>query len=821
MSKAFLSHNSFDKDFVEKVFQKLGAARAIYDKITFKKNCDLSDQIRDGLEDADVYVLFLSSSALQSNWVTNEIDLANELKTKWKINKFLIFQLDDTNWSELPKWMSRYVVSCPPSPEHVALRIQDELRSDTKDDFVCYGRDVDVRTLTEEILDRDFTSFLFLSGPNGIGRRTLAKAVYRNIFKDVSSHNISIELDDYADIDVIYRNILAYSSNWRAYELVESMQTFGNFSDTEKIREIARLIYEITVGFRQVLIFDIGRSGFDVNGKLIKWLSKLMSFLQRGDYPYVLFLASRYASNEINNQGLFYSVNPLDEEDSKYIFKLLLNSLGIKFPSKTERDHVESCLVGHPGLIATVVNYLRLNPNYKPTRTHNNIVLLINAEVERMMQDFLQSRPEVERYVALFAEAYIISYEEIIKISEEFHEIVPSVDILVDAGFVIYRDGYYQLAPYVQHYAQTISQSHFESLGDIRKILFDSTGGIEATDFIPIQLLDSRIVEHFLSNVPVPGYLKNLVMPAQLLKAARKHYDNGNYPQASKLAHEAFELKEKLSENGTVEAWRLIGLSAIRTNNTEEFKFFNSQYTSIPSIEKKESVYWFAQGFQHRYHGNLRDALDAFKKIETLKLADQHVYRELAYIYAFEGTYDEATRCISKAVSIAQINSYILDVQAFVLIERYRRAKGLDLASQIEDCLEKLMQADSRDGTHFYQNRSALWDIVGNGRSEILQQIFTKRNSLPIHARTALLDLLSAKGKNQQYEELGRDLSRAIRETGNQLAEIEKARVDVRHLAMTGQTNEARILLGKYRNRFTNICCSNLEQEINFGVTAK
>lgn len=54
MSKAFLSHNSFDKDFVEKVFNKLGAARAIYDKVTFKKNCDLSEQIRDGLEDADI-----------------------------------------------------------------------------------------------------------------------------------------------------------------------------------------------------------------------------------------------------------------------------------------------------------------------------------------------------------------------------------------------------------------------------------------------------------------------------------------------------------------------------------------------------------------------------------------------------------------------------------------------------------------------------------------------------------------------------------------------------------------------------------------------
>lgn len=821
MSKAFLSHNSFDKDFVEKVFDRLGAARAVYDKATFKKNCDLASQIREGLEDADVYVLFLSKSALASNWVTNEIDIASELKTKWKINKFLIFQLDDTNWSLLPKWMSRYVISCPPSPEHVALRIQDELRLGVREELVCFGRDLDVRRLTEEILERDLTSFLFLSGPNGIGRRTLASAVYRNLFKEVSNHNFIIELDDYADIDLVYRNILTYSSNWRAFELVQSVRDFGSLEKSLKIKALAKLIFDITVGFRQILIFDLGKGGFDINGTLIEWISLLMKHLPKGDYPYVIFLANRYAGGKTHDHGLFYSVDPLGEADSRYLFKLLLNGTGVKFPSKVERDHVESCLVGHPGLIATVVNYLRLNPNYKPTRTHNNIVLLINAEVERMLQDFLISRPSVERYVALFAEAYIISYEEIINISEHFSEIIGCVDILVDAGFVTYRDGFYQLAPYIQRYAQTISQKHFESLGEIRKILFDSTGGIESTDFVPMHLLDSRIVGHFISNVPIAGYLRNLVMPAQLLKAAKKHYDLKSYVIASSLAYEAFDLKDKLSENGMIEAWRLIGLSAIRTNSASDFDFFEAQYKSLPAIDKRESVYCFAHGFLHRYKGNLRDALEWFKKIEFLKLADQHVYRELAYIYAFEGTYNEATRCISKAISLAQINSYILDVQAFVLIEMYRRAKGADLGVEIEGCLQKLSNADTREGTTFYQNRSSMWDIVGNGRGEILQQTFARRSSLPIHARTALLDLLSAKGKIGQYEELGKELARSIRETGNQLAEIEKARVDVRHLAMTGQTSDARILLGKYRNRFTAICCLNLEQEINFGVSVK
>lgn len=82
MSKIFLSHSTFDKEFVDQVYELLGAGRSVYDKVTFEKNSDLTRQIREGLEGCEFYALFLSSSALKSRWVQAEIDLANELKTQ-------------------------------------------------------------------------------------------------------------------------------------------------------------------------------------------------------------------------------------------------------------------------------------------------------------------------------------------------------------------------------------------------------------------------------------------------------------------------------------------------------------------------------------------------------------------------------------------------------------------------------------------------------------------------------------------------------------------------------------------------------------------
>jgi hypothetical protein len=217
MSKVFLSHSTFDKDFVEKVYADLGAARCVYDARTFQKNCDLPAQIRDGLEDCDVYALFLSASAIQSRWVSAELDIALELRTRWKIRKFLVFQLDDTKWDTLPQWMGRYIASCPPSPRQVVLRLLDELNEKVAGTLECHGRSEDERKIFDLLSESEVPpSYLYISGPNGIGRRTIASKVYQSFYPHLSQHKIEISVDQVDDTLDIYRRALAYSANWRA-----------------------------------------------------------------------------------------------------------------------------------------------------------------------------------------------------------------------------------------------------------------------------------------------------------------------------------------------------------------------------------------------------------------------------------------------------------------------------------------------------------------------------------------------------------------------------------------------------------------------------
>lgn len=586
MSRAFLSHNSFDKDFVGEVFNKLGAGRAVYDAETFKTCCDLPAQIRDGLEECDVYVLFLSKASVQSGWVKAEQDLAHELQARWKLKSILIFQLDSTDWEFLPKWATKYVVSCPPSPEHVALRIRDELRRDRSEAPVCYGRDEEIRSLNLRILELDETpTHIFLSGPTGIGRKTLVNSLYSTLYKQVSLFKITVSFGENDDIYALYRRLLGHSAHWRARELIEKVSEFTNLPEKEQVVALGNLITSITTDFNQVLFIDVGGNAFGSDSKPLGWLATLLSILEPKGYPYLVVLSNRHFPNL---GGIVHQVKPLDEENSRYLFKILLAQNTISFPNAEEKKLVESSVIGHPGLINAVVNYLRLNPRYRPNRTHSSILQIINMQVEKMLVDFIRLNPDHEKAVALFGDAFILSYAEIVLVMTHWPDLEESVDQLLNAGFLSVTNSYYQLAPYLQRYAQRLSDRLTAELSEVRKILLSDSIEHDENSYISTELLDSRIIEHLVSGTPIPEYMSGLVMPAQQIKASKREYDLRNYKSSLSLAREAYSQTSKLSQGGLVESWRLIGLSSARIPDEGGILYFNSEAIRLPETERKK-----------------------------------------------------------------------------------------------------------------------------------------------------------------------------------------------------------------------------------------
>ena len=95
MSKAFLSHSSHEKELVKRVADKLGIFHVTLDQYDFHPGEKNISEIEKGIRRSDIFVLFISESALQSPWVEKEIEIVKSMISQNQTKKFLPFIVDD------------------------------------------------------------------------------------------------------------------------------------------------------------------------------------------------------------------------------------------------------------------------------------------------------------------------------------------------------------------------------------------------------------------------------------------------------------------------------------------------------------------------------------------------------------------------------------------------------------------------------------------------------------------------------------------------------------------------------------------------------
>lgn len=813
--KAFLSHNFSDKNFVKSIYDNLSATHAVFDEKTFPSNSHLIDEIRNSMLDCDIFVLFLSRPALESNWVKGEIELAKELAFVKSIKKIMVFLLDDTKWSDLPANFQQFRAESVPNPIQISITIKNELYSLSNNKInECYGREDDVKKITNHlVMMDDKPKFIFLSGPNGIGRRTLAREVYRKIYRFVSGV-IELDIDEFASLDSIHSSLTKYTSNWRARDFLEEKEKFEKMHEPEKLKSIGLMIDEICIPSKQVLFADISNVSLNNNGELSNLLKSFITCLSKHSWPHVVFISKRHVDIDDLDAGYAYQVYPLSEGDSIYLFRMLINLYNVDIP-KQETSIIEQSVIGHPGLINMVATYLKTNPRYKINRTHGTIVSKVRTEISRLIQDFVKNDKELEKVIGFFGMAEIISFSEAQEIGSNWKEFENGLSKLIDSGFLQYQKKDYRLSSYLQNEAQNYSKTYRNELLPKINLLLKKYSELDNDTYVPIDILDARIVSYLTTNEPLPDYLQNFLMPIQLIKASKRRYNERDYIDSLKLAKDAYEWRAKLSAEGIIETWRLIGLSSARTGNEEQFSFFKDQYSKIPNNYKKDIIFNFVNGFKFRLNGKLKDALNYLMKIEKRKDIDAHVYREIATIYSFDERFDEAIDYADKALSIDIDNPFILDIKAWALLSLYRKERATSLVNKIEECLDKLKTADERKNTTFFHVREKMKDVLVDEHSVNLLDSLSKSSKLNIQLKISLLEIFSAKGRDYQYAELLKDIQMVIRQKkDHKIIEVNLAKVKIKHAI--GQLNfpEAEDLLSRWGKWFTDYLENNLRNDI-------
>ncbi|MFW6047164.1 MAG: toll/interleukin-1 receptor domain-containing protein [Candidatus Woesearchaeota archaeon] len=106
--KLFLSHNSADKVIVKKIANVLTSQgfSVWFDDREIKAGDSLSEKINEGLNNHDVFIIFLSENSITSSWVQKELKIVLEKRNSRKSrNKIIPLKLDNC---KVPSYLEKY-----------------------------------------------------------------------------------------------------------------------------------------------------------------------------------------------------------------------------------------------------------------------------------------------------------------------------------------------------------------------------------------------------------------------------------------------------------------------------------------------------------------------------------------------------------------------------------------------------------------------------------------------------------------------------------------------------------------------------------------
>jgi hypothetical protein len=192
--KAFLSHSSRDKALVEKVAELVGGGNVELDSITFDHGLLNVEAVDRALKRSALFVLFLTTDAVESHFVRFEAFLAQELIARGLIDKFLVVCLDEKAFkSAEASWKHFNFVRKVNSAQSIARLIQHNLilaRSkgvEKSSPFVGRAKELhDAKETLSNPLTPNIRA-LYISGNAGIGRRTFSRHLFQDIYPSVNS----------------------------------------------------------------------------------------------------------------------------------------------------------------------------------------------------------------------------------------------------------------------------------------------------------------------------------------------------------------------------------------------------------------------------------------------------------------------------------------------------------------------------------------------------------------------------------------------------------------------------------------------------------
>ncbi len=688
MIKCFLSHSSKDKErYIRLVAEKLRKEVKIFDEETFEQGMSPAEEIIRGLDESDLFVIFLSESALNSKWVRDELKSAKKYLNDGLVQRIYPIIIEERlSFSDprIPDWLResgniKHILRPTIAARKINARLIElswKFHPRLKErESIFVGRNAIIEEIEERLDDfrRITPSVLIASGLPSIGRRTLLKYATKksNIIRD----SYDFPFIPLASSDSIEDFILKLY----AHGFTESLDIQPSLHEELKKKiELATVIVNKIISENERILIEDNGVIVQPDGEIVDWFVEIINSI-KNKQMLTFCIASKFRPNKALNHKneAFYClyVDELQPHEREGLLARYTKFKNLNL-TKDEMSFFSGLLTGFPEQVIYAVDLID-DVGIFNAKKRSHEIQEYSSNKAKLILDKFSSREDVLEFIHLLSKFEFLSYDLIFSItSEDIH--APLLSELI-ATAICERLGsngeYVRVNEVIKDY---ISRSRFgipdKYSKDVKKhvkeyLVKSDNKNEDLSDYL------FSIQQALISGDTVPD---NILIPSVLIKTIRKLYDEiRNYRDALKLCDRVLQSEKTIHKN-SIDHVRFIKCQCL-ARLPEEKKFFEE----VQKIKEPEKS--FLIGFYYRIAGKYEKAKDYFLTVLRNKPSHLRTKGELIQVYLQTEEYDQAfemakSNYIDRPANPININNYFT-----CLIHKERTAdnrRELDLAYQ-------------------------------------------------------------------------------------------------------------------------------------------
>lgn len=767
MNRAFLSHSSAQKSFVRKVYKALGAPRCVFDECCFDNGKQIIEEILRGLQNTDLFVLFISNEALDSEWVQQEIILADTFRQKYGMKQVLPLLIDSSikpnEDKRIPDWMKQYLMRPIRSVEFAKTKIHNALRHlDMESNPIFkakrnlfigrYKEKEELETALNLYVEPHYNS-IFVSGFEGIGRRTFLKKFFEEKHI-VNSNNdpIILTLNNRSSIDNLILSLLKFQKDSIDGNDLEELD---QKTIEQKTVFLQSLFLSIANENEYIFIVDDGcivRPTMEVSD----WFVKAIDNASMLDCFYVSVISKFRPSHGFlskHDNFISISIDALSIPEIRNLFFGYGKALGLS--SSSRYAEILETFNGIPSQVYYAVEYISRFGIDLALRNKDQILDYGDKPVMSIIAQIKERGEESFSLLVLLCKLQTTSYDMIYSLVGDTDEVNEELEFFYVSGVFSlfgenkeYIEVHYSIADYIRRSRVDFKPIYDEKLQEsVEKFVERQASNVVFTDLSQMY--------HDIRGAIMEGkeISSKYYLPSFTLNAIAELYNNSQYSSVISLVDKML-LKSSQYDAQTIREYKYWLCMSLARNKDRRFEkeveyFFEG------------ADYYFLKGFYWRIKKDLRRAEQSLNSALEFNPNHQRTKREIVNVYIMNENYHDGLALAKENFLRKKTNPF--HIQAYFICLLHNNEQNIDsVRTELQELLDLIKQSLDKKAKSMYTTMQGefIYYVQQNPQRaiDVLEASVNKYGN--VFAFKALGEIYKKEGMRDKYQKLKADMAR-------------------------------------------------------------